>query len=262
MAPRSTRWWPLILSAATLACDGRDKVPVSPTSPTGQAPPAAAPAVTFLILDASSIGRGTQAALLIGQSHQMRSRGSTRQGVIDVDATWTSDNPAVLTTTPQGLLTGVSNGWATLIATYQNASAAIDVRVATDYGGTWPGTLRLLHCDAPDPLFCARHFPPGSQRPLQLSVVMDRLFAVVRFRWDADGTALALTWTVEVGLDGGLAFAGRMYDGRGFEAPLVVASWRSNLAAPDRMAGRVTMIHGLRDPARTEWELIDARRVR
>lgn len=257
-----TWWWPFVLLAASLACNGRDPAPASPTSPTAQTPPAAGPAVTFLILDASSIGRGTQAAILAGQSHQMRARGSTPQGLIDVEAKWTSDNPAVLTTTPQGLISGAANGWATLAATYQGLSATLDVRVASDYGGSWPGSLRLIRCESPDPSFCARQFPPDAERPLHLSVIMDRVFAVVRFRWDVDGAALSLTETVEVRLDGGLEFAGRMYDSRGFEAPLVVAGWRSDLVAPDRMTGRVTLIHGLRDPARTEWELIDARRVR
>lgn len=192
----------------------------------------------------------------------MRVRGFTPQGLIDIEAAWTSDNPGVLSSTPQGRITGVANGWATVVAVYQGVSTTMDVRVATDYGGGWPGTLRLISCDSPDAAFCGQRFPPGTRRPLQLSVIMGRLFAVVRFNWDLDGTTLSLTETVEVGSDGSLAFAGRAHDSRGFEAPLIVAGWRSELAAPDRMTGRVTLIHGLRDPARTEWELVDVTRVR
>lgn len=192
----------------------------------------------------------------------MRARGFTPQGLIDVEASWRSDNPAILSTTPQGRITGAANGWATLVATYQNRTASMDVRVASDYGGNWPGALRLIRCESPDPSFCPQRFPSDARRALQLSIIMDRLFAVVRFRWDVDGTILSLTETVEIGVNGSLVFAGRAYDTRGFEAPLVIAGWRSDLVAPDRMAGRVTLIHGLRDPARTEWELVDVTRAR
>jgi hypothetical protein len=252
--------WPCVLFVALLGCNGSAVTPVSPTPPA--VPPPPGPSASFLVIDATSIGRGTQAALVAGQSHQMRVRGSTPQGFLEVDAAWHSDNPAVLTSTPQGRITGIANGWATLVAVYSGVNAAINVRVATDYGGEWPGALRLIGCQSPDASYCARYFPPGTRRPLQLSVIMDRLFAVVRFRWDLDGIPLMLTNTVEVGLDASLAFAGGTYDSRGFEAPLVVAGWRSELTAPDRMTGRVTLIHGLRDPARTEWELVDVTRAR
>jgi len=192
----------------------------------------------------------------------MRVRGFTPQGLIDVEAAWNSDNSAVLSTTPQGRITGAANGWATLVAAYQGRSATMNVRVASDYGGDWPGTLHLISCESPVSSFCAQRFPPGARRPLRLSVIMDRLFAVVRFSWDLDGTTVLRTQTVEVGLDGSLAFAGATHDSRGFEAPLLIAGWRSILSAPDGMTGRVTLIHGLRDPARTEWELVDVTRVR
>lgn len=250
-----------MLVAACLGC-GSNSAPASPTSPTAPVTPPSGPSVSSLLIDATTIGRGTQAALVAGQSHQMRARGFTQQGLIDVEAAWNSDNPVVLSSTAQGRITGVANGWATIVAVYQGVSATINVRVATDYGGSWPGTLRLTSCESPDPAFCAQRFPAGTRRPLQLSVIMDRLFAVVRFNWDLDGTPLSLTETVEVALDGSLVFAGGVHDARGFEAPLIIAGWRSELAAADRMTGRVTLIHGLRDPARTEWELVDVTRVR
>ena len=192
----------------------------------------------------------------------MRLRGFTPQGLIEVDAAWSSDNPAVLSTTLQGRITGAANGWATIVAAYQGRFATMDVRVASDYGGDWPGTLQLISCESPDPLFCAQRFPAGSRRPLRLSVTMDRLFAFVRFSWDLDGTTVSLTQTVEVGLDGSLAFAGAAYDSRGFEAPLLIAGWRSVLLAPESMTGRLTLIHGLRDPARMVWQLVDVTRAR
>lgn len=249
----------LVLLAACLACSS-DRPTPAPTSPSVVTPPPG-PAVRSLVLDASSIGRGASAALVVGASHQMRARGSTVQGLIDVEALWHSDNPAVLSTTPQGRLTGVSNGWAKLVATYNTLSDTMDVHVATDYAGDWPGALRLIRCESPDPAFCARRFPPLALRALQLSVIMDHDTAVTRFRWDLDGSTVSLTEFPEVGLDGSLVFAGRFYDARGFEVPLVTAGWRSVLVAPDRMAGRVTLIHGLRDAARTEWELADVRRA-
>lgn len=224
--------------------------------------PPLGPSVSSLRLDATSIGVGTRAAIVAGRSHQMRALGRTADGLIDVEAAWHSDNPSVLSTTPQGRITGVANGAATILAIYQGVSSTISVRVATDYGGEWPGTLRLISCESPDALFCNQHFPPGSARPLRLSVIMDCAFAVTRFSWDEAGATLLLGETVEVGLDGSLVFAGAAYDSRGFEAPLLVAGWRAELAAPDRMTGRVSLIHGLRDPARTVWELIDVTRAR
>jgi hypothetical protein len=254
--------WPLLCVLALFGCGGGSTTPVSPSPGPPVATPPPGPAVTFLLIDASSIGRGNQAALVAGQSHQMRVRGNTTQGFVDVAATWQSDNPAVLTSTTQGNITGVANGWATIVAAYSGLSATMNVRVATDYGGDWPGTLRLASCQSPDPSFCPARFPPGSRRPLQLSVIMDRLFAVTRFRWDLDGSPLMLTETVEVAADGSLSFAGAAHDSRGFEAPLVIAGWRSELDGANRMTGRVTLIHGLRDPARTEWELVDVTRAR
>jgi len=224
--------------------------------------PPPGPSVSSLRVDATSIGRGTQAAIVAGQSHQMRAQGRTTAGLIDVEAAWYSDSPAVLSTTPQGRITGVANGWATIVAVYQGVSSTMNVRVASDYGGDWPGTLRLISCQSPDAAFCGQQFPPGTQRPLRLSVIMDRVSAVVRFAWDDAPTGLLLVETVEVGLDGSLAFAGAAHDSRGFEAPLLVAGWRSELSGANRMTGRVTLIHGLRDPARTEWELVDVARVR
>jgi hypothetical protein len=254
----------LLIAAA--GCSREQATPTSPTStspaPTPTSPPG--PALAFLRIDATSIGLGTQAGLLVGQTHQLIARGSViGGGQVDVSPVWQVDNRSVLTIDTQGRITGVSNGWATVFATASGASASMAVRVAPDFGGTWIGTWTLMRCDAPQPLFCAQSFPVGSQRPIDLTITPDRVFAVVRMSWLLDGALVTLSPSlVSVGDDGTVSFGERFYDARGFEVPLTAANWRARLTGADTLTARMTLIHGLADGGRTEWEVAMATRAR
>ena len=242
------------------AC-GRDTT--TPTAPTPAPTPATGPAITFLRIDATSIGLGTQAGLLVGQTHQLIARGSVAGGgQVDVSPVWQVDNRSVLTIDAQGRVAGVSNGWATVFATLPGVSASLAVRVSPDFGGIWSGTWTLLRCESPQPSFCTQSFPAGSRRPLDLRVIADRVFSTVRLAWDLNGTVATTLPSVPIGDDGALSFGDRFYDARGFEVPLNVAIWRGQLSGADALTARMTLIHGLVDAARTEWQVVNATRRR
>jgi hypothetical protein len=255
----------VVLLASLAACDRSTAVPSAPTAPTPPstpAPPPAAAPVAFIRIDATSIGLGTQAGLTVGRTHQLVARASLiGGGQIDVSPVWTVDNRNVLSTDPQGRVTGVSAGWAAVFATYAGMTATMAVRVASDFGGTWAGTWNLVRCDAPEPTYCSQRLPAGSRRPLQLTIVMDRIFAVARLSWDLDGVPVSVVPSLTVGESGTLSFGDRFVDARGFEAPLVAVNWRGQLAGADRLNARMTLMHGLVDGARSEWELTGATRA-
>ena len=242
-------------------CSREHTTSTAPTAPTPTLPPG--PALAFLRIDATSIGLGTQAGLLVGQTHQLIARGSvTGGGQVDVSPVWQVDNRTVLTIDTQGRITGVSNGWATVFATASGVSASMAVRVAPDFGGVWSGMWTLRRCEAPQPSLCAQSFPAGSRRPLDLRIVADRVFSSVRLAWDLNGTSVTAIPSVPIGNDGALSFGDRFYDPRGFEVPLSLADWRGELTGADVMTARMTLVHGLVDAARTEWEVVGATRRR
>lgn len=250
----------LFLSIALLVSCNRDSS--TPTAATPPPPPPTPPLVSLRI-DATSIGLGTQAGLLVGQTHQLIARGAVSGGgQVDVSPVWQVDNRNVLTIDSQGRMTGVGNGWATVFAATSGVSASIAVRVAPDYGGTWTGTWNLIRCEAPQPSFCAQSFPVGSRRSLELTVIADRVFAIVRMSWMVDGAAVMVAPSVQVGDDGALSFGERFFDSRGFEVPLTAAIWRAQLTGAESLTARMTLIHGLVDGARTEWEVVEATRRR
>ena len=250
-----------------VGCDRSTPGPSTPTAPTPPpstpSPPPALPAVSFIRIDATSIGLGTQAGLSVGRTHQLFARGAlVGGGQIDVSPVWAVDNRNVLSVDAQGRITGVGDGWATVFATYSGMTATLVVRVASDFGGTWTGTWNLVRCDAPEPSYCTQRFPAGSRRPLQLTIIMDRIFAVPRLFWDLDGVSVSVVpSSATVGENGMLSFGDRFYDTRGFEVPLVVVSWRGQLVGGDQLIARMTLMHGLVDGARTEWELTNAMRA-
>jgi hypothetical protein len=90
----------------------------------------------------------------------------------------------------------------------------------------------------------------------------DRVFAVVRMSWLLDGAPVTLLPSVSIGNDGTLSFGERFYNARGFEEPLTAANWRARLTGADTLTARMTLIHGLADAARTEWEAAVATRRR
>src|SRR6185503_8926995 len=183
-----------------------------------------------LRIDATSMGLGTQAALTVGATHQLIARASMAGGgQVDVTPVWQVDNRSVVSIDAVGRISAIANGSATVIATYSGMTATLVVHSAADFGGTWIGTWRLIRCDSPQALFCEQQFPGGSTRPLMLSVVMDRIFAIPRFSWDLNGTTVLLSPSVTIDEDGALSFGGRMFDARGFEAPVAAASWRAQL---------------------------------
>ena len=79
-----------------------------------------------------------------------------------VSATWTTDGPTVATVSPQGLVTALSAGVATITAGYQGLRATRALRVIPSYAGSWAGTYRTTACSATAPSFCTFDHAQGA----------------------------------------------------------------------------------------------------
>jgi len=125
----------LMVVAAVIAagCGGGDSTPTAPT-PT-------APAVTGLSVTGLDAIRTNFYANFTAQSTM--SDGSTQT----VQPSWTSSNPDVASIAANGDVSGISNGAATITATYQGRSASRSVRIVSNFGGTWSGSYRITKCD-------------------------------------------------------------------------------------------------------------------
>jgi uncharacterized lipoprotein YbaY len=78
---------------------------------------------------------------------------------VSVVATWTSDNPMVATTNAGGIVTGLSHGRITLVATYRGVTATAQLSVIASYAGRWSGKAVLIDpcTDFLDPRACYGH---------------------------------------------------------------------------------------------------------
>lgn len=82
--------------------------------------------------------------MLVGQSLTLIANDvSTKR---PVQATWSSSNPSVATVAPDGRVVAIANGPATIRADFPPASAAVTLRIAPDFRGSWRGVHRLAGC--------------------------------------------------------------------------------------------------------------------
>ena len=125
----------LIVVAAVVAvgCGGGDSTPTSPTPAT--------PTVTGLTVTGLDTIRTNFFANFTAQSTM--SDGSTQT----VTPAWSSTNPEVASVAANGDVSGISNGTATITATYQGRSASRPVRIVANFGGNWTGSYRITKCD-------------------------------------------------------------------------------------------------------------------
>ncbi|HEY6506979.1 MAG TPA: Ig-like domain-containing protein, partial [Vicinamibacterales bacterium] len=86
---------------------------------------------------------------------------------------WLSDTPTVATVTNSGLVTGVSNGRATVYVVSGGQQGQQVVRVVPDYQGRWSGGLGVTSCSETGIFasvgFCGE-FPSGSTSGYSLAV--------------------------------------------------------------------------------------------
>ena len=83
----------------------------------------------------------------MGQTAQASGTASLSNGQSQaVTSGWRSDASSVATVTDAGLVTGVSNGRATIYVVYGGRQGQQLIRVVPDYQGSWEGGLRVTSC--------------------------------------------------------------------------------------------------------------------
>jgi hypothetical protein len=130
----TAKWVLMMVSAVTaVACGGGESSPTAPTS--------SAPTVTGLSVTGLDAIRTNFYANFTAQSTM--SDGSTQT----VTPSWASSSPDVAAVAANGDVSGISNGAATITATYQGRSASRSVRIVSNFGGNWSGSYRITKCD-------------------------------------------------------------------------------------------------------------------
>ena len=114
--------------AAVMAACGDD----SPTAPSGTTS-----SITVTVNSPVRMGQTTQAS-----GTAMLSNGQSQA----VTSGWLSDAPGVATVSDAGLVTGVSNGRATIYVVSGGRQGQQVTRVLPDYQGSWSGLLRVTAC--------------------------------------------------------------------------------------------------------------------
>ena len=94
-------------------------------------------------IDCCDLDQSTQ----VGETGQAVGMAALSNGQAQpVTAGWRSDAPAVATATDAGLVTGVSNGRATIFVVSGGRQGQQVVRIVPDYQGQWNGLLRVTSC--------------------------------------------------------------------------------------------------------------------
>lgn len=115
---------------------------VSATASCGGSPPAAAPSATT-----SSVSVAITSPIRMGVTTQATGTATLSNGQTQsVTSGWQSDAPNIASITDAGLLTGRSNGQATIFVTSGGRQGQQLVRVVPDYQGSWSGQLSITSC--------------------------------------------------------------------------------------------------------------------
>lgn len=210
----------LCLAACVVsACGGGSKPPTSPT--------ATATSVTVTLRDVVLAGTTAPAT-----ASATMSNGQTQS----VTATWRSDATAVATVASSGVVSGVSNGDATIVAAFDGREGTKRIRVAPNYDGRWRGLQVITSCAATggfvgicedDGGFIGLSFPVGltARHPGDLSVSGEF--------WIEVENQVFPTFTAPVQPDGAISFSGSLT----LEGIANDASWQMNSSQNGRAAG-------------------------
>lgn len=223
-------------------CDGGSKSPTAPTPvPTPTSPPTPTPGPSVVSVTVEFPAGGT---IFIGSTVQFQAREALSDGTSQVStrATWGSDNPAVATVSPSGLVTAVAAGEATVYADV-NPRGVRRTRVFPDFGGNWTGMQVITGCQDSGDLvgFCDFLVAPFIGEPGPFEAVFNQSDATVTIDLDTgDGTRAMGQGTVSI--DGELhvsrAEIGPPEPGfRGF-----VENWRSRSDVPSQMTGAYEVV--------------------
>lgn len=159
------------------------------------------------------------------------STGATEQ----VNASWTSDNQAVVTVTSTGTATAVGPGQATLTATYEGKSATRPIRVVPDYNGRWAGLWAVRECTTSGGLpatWC--NGVNGKSFPAALELTQTR--DVLSGTWTLQEATSTIQGTI--GGDGALNLTGSSLQSG---VTVTITSWRSISTDNSTMTGTFTL---------------------
>ena len=194
----------------------------SPTAPTVDAT-----SVTVSLRDVVLTGTTVTAAATATMSN-----GQTQT----VTATWRSDAAGVATVSSAGVVSGVANGEATIVASFGGREGTKRIRVAPNYDGRWRGSQVITACTATRDFvgiceaeggFVGLSFPVGltGRHPGDLSVSGEF--------WIERENQVFPTFTAPVQGDGAIAFSGSLT----LEGIPNEASWQLNSAENGRATG-------------------------
>ena len=124
----------LVLIVGVVASCGK-----SPSTPSDNTPPATVTGLTINLRDVVLVGVTATATATATMSD-----GSTQT----ITTGFRSDTPTAATATAAGVVTGVANGDATIVAAFGGREATKRIRVAPNYGGRWDGMQTVTACAA------------------------------------------------------------------------------------------------------------------
>jgi len=176
---------------------------------------------------------------------------------VTAEAGWWSDTPVVVSVDANGLVRGLSAGWATLFAEYQGLRVERRLRVLADYGGVWQGDWVVTDCREDGDWLgsCAildtGGAPWATQRlTLLVSQFIEGVSGKVDFGDDLPG---ALTGVI--GDDGTLSLDGTYtVEIEGFHVEIAVTEWQA-ASLHEMMTGQFCVT--LRDPNLTGSVAVD-----
>ena len=153
----------LLLMAALCAASCGSEDDTTPTTPTSGARLAIAPQPDFLTVGSSVV---LEARL---------TEGTSPPHVVAAD--WASADGRVAAVDRSGRVSALAPGTTTIRATFGADTAALAMRTAPDFAGTWTGNRRVTACLHPRPEVCAAAYPTNriAATTLVLTQARDRV---------------------------------------------------------------------------------------
>ena len=220
----------LLLLGSLAACGGSDSgsgnPPTSPGNPTPPGNPTAT-SISVQLRDVVLVGTNATATATATLSN-----GQTQP----VTSGFSSDAASVATVTGAGVVTGVSNGEATITAASGGVQGTKRIRVAPNYEGTWQGTQVITSCAATGVFagVCEEEggiigdsFPVGmkTRHPTDLNVSGE--FTIEEFQFP--------TFTTGIEGDGTIRFSSSATS----EGVKLDVAWQVNSPEPGRVTGTI-----------------------
>lgn len=216
-------------------------------------------APTPVVTASSVVVTLAQDGVLVGRTMQASATATMSDGTTRaVTSGWQSDTPSVATASPTGLVTGVSNGRATIYVIYEGRQGQAVVRTYPNYHGSWSGSYVLRGCSHSgffaSVSFCSGLVGQTAPTTLSMTQSLDRVEG--RFQL---GQISFSTFVAPVEGDGSIAFGGTSSGDVTLDA-----QWRVSAAGQDgRLTGTLRQIwrmSGVTGQAQLDGELVTVNR--